>query len=420
MLEQRIQALELENATLKQDLVTLENGRTTETIARSASRSASDDSTAVINQRIEKERDLLLAAVEQSPEAVYITDSKGMIEYVNSVFANLSGFSREACIGKDISMFRSGKHDNQFYINLRATISSGRVWRGHIEFKKKDNSFYTMDTTISSVRDKNGAITNYVGVQRNISNEMEMNEKMAQIQKIGSLGTLAGGIAHDLNNMLTPIIGHSEVLLLNSAAYDNKTKESLTQVYESALQAKELVRQILNFSRNKKIERQSLQIQNSINTVLKLMKSGIPCNISIKKIIDPSTAPIIADPTQIHQIIMNLISNGVHAMGNTGGILQISLMPVTVSKFDPGSRIKPGNYICLSVSDSGAGMPEEVMTHIFEPFYTTKGNGKGTGMGLSVVYGIVKDMDGDIKVNSRLGKGSEFKIYFPSLLTPKY
>jgi CheY-like chemotaxis protein len=236
---------------------------------------------------------------------------------------------------------------------------------------------------------------------------------MAQVQKLEALGTLAGGIAHDFNNMLFPILGNIELLLLKSSDYDNETKESLTQVYESALQAKELVRQILNFSRHKKIERQPLEIQNCINTVLKLMQSGIPRNISIKKEIDPSSPPVIADPTQLHQIIMNLVSNGVHAMGKTGGVIKLSLMPVNVSQFGSNARIKPGDYICLSVSDTGMGMSKEVMNRIFEPFYTTKGDEDGTGMGLSVVYGIVKDMDGAIKVHSELGKGSEFKLYFP-------
>lgn len=278
-LVQRIKELEHENATLKQDTVTLKKYQAIDTIFGSPPA----EFAAVINQKIEKERELLLAAVEQFSEMVYITNSEGIIQYLNSAFGNLTGFSREECIGKDINMFRSRRHDSQFNINLRAIISSGRGWRGHAEFKKKDNSFYIMDITISSVRDKHGAITNYVGVQHNVSNEMETNEKIVQAQKLESLGTLAGGIAHDLNNMLFPIIGNAELLLFNGSAYDNETKESLTQIYESALQAKELVQQILNFSRQKKIKRQPLQIQNSIDTVLKLMKSGILRNISIKK-----------------------------------------------------------------------------------------------------------------------------------------
>ncbi|EIM64020.1 hybrid sensor histidine kinase/response regulator [Desulfobacter postgatei] len=408
-LEQRIKSLELENAALKKNIFSFKDCRSNDTDFGSTHA----DFAVVINEKIEKERGLLLAVVEQFSEMVYITNSEGIIEYLNPAFEYLTGFARKECIGKDISMFRSSKHDSQFNINLRATISCGRVWSGPAEFKRKDNSFYTIDIAISSVRDENGEITNYVGVQQNISNETKINEKMAQIQKLESLGTLAGGIAHDFNNMLFPILGNIELLLLKSSAYDNETKESLTQVYESALQAKELVRQILNFSRHKKIERQPLEIQNCINTVLKLMQSGIPRNISIKKEIDPSSSPVIADPTQLHQTIMNLVSNGVHAMGKTGGVIKISLMPVNVSQFGSNGRIKPGDYICLSVSDTGMGMSKDVMNRIFEPFYTTKGDEDGTGMGLSVVYGIVKDMDGAIKVHSELGKGSEFKLYFP-------
>jgi len=409
---QRIEELELENASLKQDIATLKSFRIFDTSCGATP----GDLAAVINQKIENERKLLLTAAEQCPEMVYITNCEGIIEYLNPAFERLTGFSREECIGKDINMFRSSKHDSQFNINLRATISSGRVWNGPAEFKRKDNSFYVIDITISSVRDKNGAITNYVGVQQNISNESQIKEKKAQAQKLESLGILAGGIAHDFNNMLVPILGNAEILLLNNAAYDNKTKECLTQLYESALQAKELVRQIFNFSRHKKIERQPLQIQSCVNTVLKLMKSGIPRNISIKEVMDPSCPPVIADTTQLHQIIMNLVSNGVHAMDKTGGVIKISLMPVNVSQSDSNGGVKPGNYICLSVSDTGVGMSKEVMNHIFEPFYTTRGDEDGTGMGLSVVYGIVKDMNGGIKVQSRLGEGSEFRLYFPELM----
>src|SRR6056297_44309 len=283
-LVQRIKELEVENSVLKQELITLKNVRTTDT----SFASTPADFTGVINQKIERKRALLLAAVEQFLETVYITNSEGIIEYINPTFENISGFSREECIGKDISMFRDSKHDSQFNINLRAAISSGRVWKGYAEFKRKDNSFFTMDIIISSVRDKNGVITNYVGLQRNSSNEIEINEKMAQAQKLESLGTLAGGIAHDFNNMLFPILLNAEMLLLKSAFYDNETKESLTQIYESALQEKDLVHQILNFSRHKKIERQPLQIQDCINTALMLMKSGIPRNISIKKNVDPN------------------------------------------------------------------------------------------------------------------------------------
>ena len=365
-------------------------------------------------KKSDKERELLLAAMEQSPQAVFITNSEGIIEYVNDAFERQTGYCRPDCIGMDLRMLRSNKHNSQFYINLWATISSGRMWNGHTINKRRDGSFYTADTTISSVSDNNGTIINYVSVQRDISNEIEIHEKISQIQKFESLGTLAGGMVHDLNNMLFPIIGNAEVLLLDSSAYSNKAKKGLEQIYESALQAKNLVQQVLTFSRHKKIKRYPIQIQNNIDTVLKLMKSGIPGNISIEKSVDSGCPFILADPTQIHQIIINLLSNGVHAMGKTAGLIKISLMPVNVSQSVSNGGVKPGNYICLSISDTGAGMSKEVKKHVFEPFYTTKGHGKGTGMGLSVVYGIVKDMDGSIKVNSHLGKGSEFSIYFPT------
>ena len=364
-------------------------------------------------KKSDRQRELLLAATEQSPQAVFITNSERIIEYVNTASEQQTGFTRQEIVGMNLRVLRSNKHDRQFYINLWAALSTGHMWTGQTINKKKDGSLYTADTTISSVKDDNGAITNYVCVQRDISNEIEIYEKIAQIQKIESLGTLAGGMVHDLNNMLFPILGNTEILLMDSSVHSPKTIEILEQIYESALQAKELVQQVLTFSRHKKIERYPLHIQDSIDIVLKLMKHGIPRSVSIEKDIDSSSPPVIADPTQIHQIIMNLVSNGLHAMDKAGGVIKISLVPENVDGTGEHDTIRPGNYICLSVSDTGAGMSKEVMNHIFEPFYTTRANGQGTGMGLSVVSGIVKDMGGGIKVYSRLKEGSEFRIYFP-------
>ncbi|WP_321493284.1 PAS domain S-box protein [uncultured Desulfobacter sp.] len=364
-------------------------------------------------EQSQKERELLLAAMEQSPQAIFITNSEGIIEYVNLAFEHQTGYCRPDCIGMDLRMLRSHKHDRQFYINLWAAISSGRMWSGSMVNKKRDGALYTADMTISSVKDENGDITNYVCVQRDISNEIKINEKIARIQKVESLGTLTGGMVHDLNNMLLPILGNTELMLLGRSVHSDATIEMLEQIYESALQAKDLVHQVQSFYRHKKIERHPLQIQNSIDTVLKLMRYGIPSNISIKKVVDPNCPSILGDSTQIHQIILNLVSNGIHAVGKTHGVIKISLMPVHVHDADTNDGVKPGNYICLSVSDTGAGMSTQVMKHIFEPFFTTKGSEKGTGMGLAVVYGAVKEMRGSIRVSSRLGKGSEFRIYFP-------
>ncbi len=365
-------------------------------------------------KKSEKERNMLLAAIEQLPDTVFITDAECTIEYVNAAFERQSGYSRDECIGRDAKILRSGEHNTQFFINLWGTISAGRIWTGKMINKRKDGVFYTVDAIISPVRDSKGEIINYVFVQRDISNEIEMGEKIAQAQKIESIGTLAGGIAHDFNNMLFPILGHAEILLQEIPAHDLLVRDSLQQIYESAVRAKDLVQQILTFSRRKKEVRSPLLIQTAIEDVLKLMSSSIPRYITVETEVDQNTPQVYADPIQMHQVIMNLITNSVQAMPRDSGTIKLSLMPVRVSQSGTTIRIKPGKYACLMVSDTGSGMPRDVMKKIFEPFFTTKGEDMGTGMGLSVVYGIIKDMGGGIKVHSRPGKGSEFHIYLPA------
>jgi PAS domain S-box-containing protein len=241
----------------------------------------------------------------------------------------------------------------------------------------------------------------------------KMENNLYQTQKMESIGTLAGGIAHDFNNILFPIIGHTE-MLLEDVAEDSPLKESLSEIHIGALRARDLVKQILTFSRQENSALKLMKMQPVIKEALKFIRSAIPATIEIKQDIKTDCGVILADPTQIHQIIMNLTTNAYHAMEKTGGKLKVSLKKI---KLDEHGLITPdmipGDYACLSVSDTGSGMNKDLKKNIFYPFFTTKKQGKGTGMGLSVVHGIVKGSGGAIRVDSEPGKGSEFKIYFP-------
>jgi len=237
--------------------------------------------------------------------------------------------------------------------------------------------------------------------------------QLRQVQKMEALGTLAGGIAHDFNNILSPILGYSEMLLLDTPE-DSPFRKDLNNIYTSALRAQSLVKQILTFSRQESSELMLMKMQPNIKEALKLIRSTIPTTIEIKQDVHPDCGVIKADPTQIHQIVMNLATNAYHAMEETGGELKVSLKQVKLGEYDiiiPD--MTPGVYVCLTVADTGKGMDKNLTDKIFDPFFTTKEVGKGTGMGLSVVHGIVKGMGGSIHVYSEPGKGTQFHVYLP-------
>jgi CheY-like chemotaxis protein len=227
------------------------------------------------------------------------------------------------------------------------------------------------------------------------------------------LGTLAGGIAHDFNNILFPIIGFTE-MLIDTAPEDSDTKQSLNQILKASLRAADLVQQILAFSRQSDIELIPLKTQLIFNETIKLMRATIPSTIIIESAIDENCGMVLASATHIHQIAMNLMTNAFHAMEDSGGTMGISLSEVEITVDDlENLDVYPGRFLRYTVSDTGHGIGKYILDKIFDPYFTTKKAGKGTGLGLSVVQGIVKSYGGDIRVNSELGKGTEFHVYLP-------
>jgi len=256
-------------------------------------------------------------------------------------------------------------------------------------------------------------VSSEIESKKNVAINNKLETQLQQSQKMESIGTLAGGIAHDFNNILFPIVGHSE-MLLEDIPEDSPFRDGLNQIYSGAMRASELVKQILTFSRQESGELKLMKMQPIIKEALKLIRSTIPTTIEIKQNIQADCGEIKADPTQIHQIVMNLATNAYHAMEETGGELKVSLKQMELGTRDLiNPDMIPGQYACLSVVDTGIGMNKELTQKIFNPFFTTKAVGKGTGMGLSVVHGIVAGMGGAVRVYSEPGKGTQFYVYFP-------
>lgn len=364
--------------------------------------------------RATESRELLAAVVEHGADSVVVTDTKGEIKYVNPAFTKVSGYTSEEAVGTNPRVLKSGLHDDSFYKGLWESVTAGKVWTGHFINRKKDGSLFEEDATISPMIDPNGKITNYVAVKRDVTKEVALQNKLAQSQKMEAIGTLAGGIAHDFNNIIFAITGYAE-LALDSVQPESGTARNIEYILEASGRAAEMVKQILTFSRKSATELIPVDLGPLIKEGVKFLRATIPSTIEIQQRIDPGPARVIANPTQIHQVLMNLCANASYSMRETKGVLSIELKQVYLDSDFCGrnSLESPGNYIRLTVSDTGHGIPDDIMQRIFEPYFTTKEVDEGTGMGLAVAHGIVKCHHGAMTVKSEPGVGSTFQVFFP-------
>jgi PAS domain S-box-containing protein len=363
----------------------------------------------------EEERARLISAIEQAGEVVVITDYDGAIQYVNPAFESVTGYGPEEVRGENPRILKSGKQDEPFYRQLWETITAGDIWQGRLVNKRKDGSLYTEEATISPVFNEQGEITNFVAVKRDVTSELELENRLAQSQKMEAIGTLAGGIAHDFNNILSAIMGFTEMVDVDLPE-GSRNKEDLEEVIHACKRARDLVKQILTFSRQSDSELRPLRIDLVVNEALKMIRSSTPTSIEIYQNIQLDIPAVIADPTQVHQIMMNLCTNAIHAIEDEHGTISVFLDSIGVGEVgnEKGEVPEPGEYVRLVVSDTGKGMPREIQERIFEPYFTTKTAGEGTGLGLSVVYGIVKETGGTITVESEVGRGTTFSVYLPA------
>ena len=349
--------------------------------------------------------------IEHSNDMIWILNKSGQFTFFNERTEWVTGLKLSDWIGKSFAPLLL--EEDLFMINdvFQKTIN-GRTVQYELRLKQHEGKILTVSVNTAPIL-KNGEITGIVSFGRDITEQRKLEIRMQQSQKLESIGTLAGGIAHDFNNILSPIMGYAE-MLLEDIPKDSPFRKKLSGIHSGALRARDLVKQILAFSRQEKSDLKLMRIQPVIKEALHLIRSTIPTTIDIKQDIHPDCDPVKSDPTQIHQIVMNLATNAYHAMEENGGVLNVGLKPVEFGKYDVITPdMTPGLYACLSVSDTGIGMDKTLQDKIFNPFFTTKKKGKGTGMGLSVVHGIVLSMNGVVQVYSEPGIGTQFKVYFP-------
>jgi len=356
----------------------------------------------------------LSCAVEQSADTIMITNSDGIIEYVNPSFESLTGYSSAEAIGKTPGILTSGQQAPAIYRELWETISVGNIYHNILVNRKKNGELYYIDESISAIRDAAGAITHFVSNGRDLTKRLNLEAQLLQAQKMDAVGRLAGGVAHDFNNLLTIITSYSE-LAMDSVAPGSLTQSRLQEILSAARRAATLTRQLLGYSRNQPQALRVAELNPVVSTIVKTLHRLIGEDIELTFMPAERLGRVRLDPMQIEQILMNLAANARDAMPE-GGRCTIATSSVRLDEeyvLHKNAVIPVGVYAVLTVSDTGAGISQDHMPHIFEPFYTTKPSGQGTGLGLATVYGIVKQNHGFVWAYSEAGMGTVFKIYLP-------
>jgi len=356
----------------------------------------------------------LLRAVEQSADTIMITDLHGIIEYINPAFEALTGYASDEVRGTTPRILRSGEQGPEIYQDLWKTILSGNVYRGILVNRKKNGELYYVEESICPVRDDYGQITHFISNGRDLTEQMRLKEQLVQSQKMDAIGNLAGGVAHDFNNLLTIITSYAE-LAMDTIPQNSPLESKIQEILLAARRAAELTKQLLAFSRKQPQALRVADLNQVIQRIAKTLPRLIGEDIEFTFVRGEGLGQVRVDPLQIEQILMNLASNARDAMPR-GGQLRIETSEAMLDENYVGCKqaiIPPGPYAVITVIDNGQGIPTEHLPHIFEPFYTTKPLGKGTGLGLATVYGIVKQNKGFIWAYSEPDMGAVFRIYFP-------
>lgn len=360
----------------------------------------------------------LLMAIGEAGEAIMITDCNAVIEYVNPAFTEITGYAAEEAIGNDPSMLKSDAQDPKYYLEMWNTISAGQVWHGTMIDRRKDGSFYPALMSVAPIHDESGEITHYVSLQQDMTEYKKLEEQFLQAQKMEAIGTLVGGIAHDFNNMLAAMQGN--IFLARRKVDDVAVVAGKLEKMDAlSHRAAEVVSQLLTFARKGRVDMHLLPLNAFIREGLKLAKSAIPENITLIQDICDERLQVKADATQLQQLLMNLLNNArdaVEAVEHAEIKTSLVAYHPTAAFYDKHPDIAAARLACLTVEDNGCGISALLIDKVVEPFFTTKAVGKGTGLGLAMVYGAVHTHGGALEIDSKPDQGTAIRIYLPVVL----
>ncbi|MGC9070994.1 MAG: two-component system sensor histidine kinase NtrB [Elusimicrobiales bacterium] len=363
----------------------------------------------ISNKMIEK---IIMLAIDESLIPYFITDVDGKIIYVNKALCENTGYSKDEIIGNKPSIFKSGKHNEQFYKNMWTTLTSGKFYRTRIVNKKKDGTLYHALLTVQPVK-INGEVKFFVAREEDLEPLIELENKLIESQKLESIALMIGELSHDFNNFLTVIIGAID-LIKDEIKPSSPVRGLVDELSKSALNQAHTIKQLLIFARKSQPLLYETDINHMLNEIKSLIESQIGAQIKLEYELAKELKKVKIDEQQIKQAIFNIIQNAKDAIGNTPGTIKIKTYNYSCnSEYTEPYHI--GEYTVIEITDSGTGIKPEILNYIFEPFFTTKEKGKGTGLGLSSVYGIVKNHDGYVYASNRTdGKsGAVFRIYLP-------
>ncbi len=353
-------------------------------------------------------------ALNAAANVIVITDKSGDIVWANDAFTRHTGYTLEEALGHNPRMLKSGLQSKEFYERLWATVTAGEVWHGELKNRRKDGTLFEEEMTITPVRSATGKITHFVAIKQDITERRNLEKQYLRAQRMEGVGLLAGGIAHDLNNVLAPILMSAELLRYNELPPD--VLNMIETVETCAKRGADIVKQVLTFARGIEGEKGPVQLRHLIKDMVRMANETFPRNIHTKTRVTGDLHSIKGDATQLHQVLLNLGVNARDAMPAGGELIfTASNVRLTEGNLRAHPSLKPGEYVKLEVSDTGMGIPSEVMDRIFDPFFTTKEQGKGTGLGLSTVMGIVRGHGGAIEVESTPGHGTKFIVILPAL-----
>jgi PAS domain S-box-containing protein len=356
-----------------------------------------------ISERVEAQEALHLqgAALEAAANGIVITDQEGTVQWVNPAFTRLTGYEASEVVGRSTRILKSGVQDEAVYRELWQTIGAGKVWHGELINRRKDGTQYSEEMTITPLHGSGGAITHFIAIKQDITDRKRTAEQIRQAQRIEAVGTLAGGVAHDFNNLLQGMLSLAEVLRVHQHE-PVRIAAAASELEEQIRHGASLTRQLLLFSRRSTARPERLLLNEVVEGAGRLLRRLLRENIGLELRLADDDLPVLADRGQLEQVLINLVVNASDAMPGGGRL--------AIRTGKEGSE-----RVWFSVSDSGAGIPEEVRGRIFEPFFTTKGEEKGTGLGLAVVRGITSEHGGTVEVESSRGVGSTFRVILPRL-----